>query len=433
MSPQDNVACRKDSKDSDFGTIKNNKGTYTAIDAAEKSSKSHHKRFRANRDKKALSVGTALPSVSDDTSCSSLLSEISKTLTAPNLLSYATPPPSSLVRPTELKSTSSKDELVGDQLDLPDEVIIQNDNKLSESVDVPLPTKFNPTRKSVSFLWRMLGRAKPSCHANIYVVSIQEISKIDHDYIEVRKGQHLKALYRVADKIFIETPSLEQGFVPYTSCRLSRKHYGSQSTLMQLSYLRLYPESPDGIDILPTQQIPSIKMVAMRSYLPSSQEEIQTQDNQTFTILYCDSAWIYAINENSGGLLPRSVCVLSQESQAFFKRWQLMSNHPFQSDFIMKYDEVRPAILDENPVSVASLIQKTPSKVGKIFTIVQNFVPTSPTTSNFTIRKGLRVKVVEESGQLVCVTTKTGVSFWIPNSHVRPARKSSVADKFVHS
>ncbi len=361
----------------------------------------------SSKAKRALSIGATLP---DSVNGSSLLSEISKTLNSKlSCESDATPPLTTITK----QSVSERGKPLEDPA-LQDTGLVQKSSRTIEDMSVVVP--------AVSFLWRILGRARPTCQASIHVVSIQATSKLSDGDIEVRKGQHLKALYRVSEKVFVETPSLLQGFIPYSSCRLSRKHYGSHSNLLQLSYIRLYPESPDGIDILPNESIPSITMAAIKNYLPeaATHEELRVRSGQVFTALYCDSAWVYAVCENHGGLLPRSVCVLSKQSQIFFKQWQV-TEQLFQSDYIMKHNEARPAILNENPVS-----QKISSKVGKFFTIVQNFVPTSPSSGNFTIRKGLRVKVVEESDQQVCVTTKSGVSFWIPQNHVRPARKSSI-------
>lgn len=288
-----------------------------------------------------------------------------------------------------------------------------------------------PPSKSVSFLWRVLGRARPAYPANIHVVAIQATPKLNDDDLEIRKGQHLRALYRVAEKVFVETPSLSQGFVPYSSCRLSRKHYGLNSNLIQLSYLRIYPETPDGIDILPPESIPRIIMVAIKDYSPRiTHEELRVQTGQVFTILFCNSSWVFAAcGGKYAGLLPRSVCALSHESQNIFEQWQ-GSQQGFQSDFIIKHNKPRPIILDKDPIHTPILQvtgdKRASSKVGKFFTIVQNFVPTIPSSGNFTIRKGLRVKVVEENEQQVCVTTKSGFSFWIPPNYVRPARKSSV-------
>lgn len=376
---------------------------------------------RTSRDRKALSLVTA----EDIFGPSSLLSEITKTLKVSNLLScepdITTAPSSKFVQQTESKYADDKDQSVGY-----DEVFLQDSCPAEH---------FQPTvasEKSVSFLWRVLGRARPNFHANIYVVSIQATSKTGKGGVEVRKGQQLKALYRESDQVFVQTLCSEQGFVPYSLCRLSRKHYGPQSKLIQLSYLRLYPQSPDGIDTLPVDQIPRIEMMASRTYVPSSHEELYAEIDQTFTILYCDTEWIYASNGKSSGLLPRLTCNLSHDSKKHFEQWDLKIQ-PFQSDFSMKYDNAKPQILNKSPVPVSSSVQRTGSKVGKIFTIIQNFIPTSPTSGTFTIRKGLRVRVVEEITNQVRVTTKTGTSFWIPQNHVRPARKNSAADKFVHT
>ena len=379
------------------------------------------------RNRKALS----LVSTRDVFEQSSLLSEITRSLKVSNLLSYesiAAVAPSTQIEP---KSPNGNEESLG-SLSLHDEVFLQDVGSHGASAtEVAQPN--DSSEKSVSFLWRVLGRARPDSHANIYVVSIQAISKSGKDGVEVRKGQQLKALYRELDRVFIQTPCFKQGFVPYSMCRLSRKHYGLQSKLIQLSYLRLYPQSPDGIGTLPVDQIPRIKMVAVKGHIPSSHEELSAVINETFTILYCDTEWIYASSGKCSGLLPRFTCDLTQDSKRYFEQWD-QKDQPFQSDFIMKYDEARPRILEETPVR-ANLIQKTGSKVGKMFTIIQNFVPTStaPTSGTFTIRKGLRVRIVEESAKQVRVTTKTGTSFWIPQNHVRPARKNSVADKFVQA
>ena len=367
-----------------------------------------HEEARANRDKKALSLGTALPSDSN------LLSDIMQV----SNISFSSIP----------SSGSRRLKLLHDDIFGPGSSELGSSEPSRDTQPV---VDISPPTKSVSFLWRILGRARPDCHANIYVVAIQAISKASQEDVAVRKGQHLKALYRVSDKIFIETLSMEQGFVPYSLCRLSRKYYGSQSKIFQLSYLQLYPQSPDGTGALPMETIPKIEMVAVRNYFSSSNEELCVQSSQIITILYCDSEWIYATNGNSSvGLLPRSVCELSQDSRVTFKKWN--QSDLFQSDYIIKRNQDRPAILDENPVLVSSPIHKTSSKVGKIYTVIQNFIPSLTAGSAFTIRKGLRVKVIEEGGQLVHVTTKSGAAFWIPPSHLRLARKNSVADKFVH-
>lgn len=370
-----------------------------------------HEEARANRDKKALSLGTAL--LSD----SNLLSEIAQV----SNISFSSIPSSGSTLTRRLKLNSSHSMLH-------DDIFPASSDSSEPSRDAQPAADISPPTKSVSFLWRTLGRARPDCHANIYIVAIQAISKASQEDVAVRKGQHLKALYRVSDKICVETPSMHQGFVPYSLCRLSRKYYSSQSKIFQLSYLQIYPQSPDGTDTQPMERIQKIEMVVVRNYFPSSHEELCVQSSQTITILYCDSEWIYATNGNSSvGLLPRSVCELSQDSKVIFKKWN--QSDSFQSDYIIRRNQDRPAILDENPVLVPILAHKTPSKVGKIYTVIQNFVPSLTVGSAFTIRKGLRVKVVEEGGQLVHVTTKSGASFWIPQNHLRLARKNSAADK----
>ncbi len=263
-----------------------------------------------------------------------------------------------------------------------------------------------------------MGRAKLECSAGIFVTSIQNIKKVKSDDIEVKRGQQLKALYRVSDRIFVESLSLDQGFVPYSSCRLSRKYYGTHSKLVQLSYVQLLSQPPDGVDILPSEFVPTISMIAVKNHVPSSHDEIQAQCGELFTALYCDESWIYVTNGKCSGFLPHSLCALSKDSQIIFQNWQL-DGQPFQSDFVLNFNASH---VDRNPLANA---KKYSNKVGKIFTVVQNFVPDSPKNSSFTIRRGLRVKVIEENDHSLCVRvrTKTGVSFWIPSSHVRPARK----------
>jgi hypothetical protein len=370
--------------------------------------------FRSNRTRKTMS----LVSTGDVFGKSSLLSEITKSLKVSNLLSYDS---------IESAAPTSKSfaQVEKDESSLNDEVFLHDNVPLN----IPAAEPSVGSEKSVSFLWRVLGRATPNSQANIYVVSIQAISKVGKEGIEVRKGQQLKALYRESDKVFVQAPCLEEGFVPYSMCRLSRKHYGSQSKLIQLSYLRLYPQSPDGIDILPTDHIPRIRMTAVRSHIPSTHEELSVESDQSLTILYCDTEWVYANSGRFSGLLPRFTCNLIPSSKRHFEKWD-QRIQPFQSDFIMRYDEPRPQVLEESPVPITA-VQRTGSKVGKMFTVIQNFVPVAPTSGAFTIRKGLRVRVVEESVKQVRVTTKMGTSFWIPQNHVRPARKGSVADKFA--
>lgn len=339
-----------------------------------------------------------------------MLSEIADKLKAPDLLSY------------ESTATSSHPPKGAGKVTYEN---LKNNQPFHAKV-TRFTGSISSQRKPVSFLWRLLGRANPTNNANIYVITIQDIPKVAIDDIQVRKGQYLKALYRVFDRVFTEASSRKQGFVPYSSCRVSWKHYGYQSAIAKLSYRHLYPECPDGIDLLPRGHSPEIKMVALEQHVPKSQEELQVNVGETFNTLYCDTDCVYASKGQHGGLLPRSVCALSQETAEIFKRWK-EQDQQFRSDFVIKLNETRPSILNESPVSMPK------SKVGKLFTIVQNFVPDSADSgSNFTIRKGLRVKVVKESGHLVCATTKTGASFWIPSGYVRPAkRKSSDANQFV--
>ena len=380
---------------------------------------------------KTHSLGT---SVQSETSTASLLSEISESLNVPDLLSCAD---DSAVSITPPKMPFSSSVAPG-----PSPIVTRVQSMLVPSARIAQSARYSlnlndqcnsspspdlPVKKSVSFLWRVLGRAGPDCSANIHVTPIYDVTKEQHDDVSVRKGQLLKALYRKDDRIFVETLSMEQGFVPYSSCRIARKYYGSKSSLLQLSYLQLYVQSPDGVDMQRAQHVPAMHMVVLRDHASSSKDELSVKTGDIVTCLYSDSDVIYGTCRKSSGIVPQVSCELVKKLQSLFKSWQLQ-NQRFQSDFVIRRSEVKPSVLDENPVTKTEVEnQACGSKVGKFFVVNQNFVPDSPHSSNFTIRKGLRVKVLEENRSHVCVSTKTGASFWIPCSHLRPARKNSDA------
>jgi len=381
---------------------------------------------------KARSLGT---SVRSEASTTSLLSEISESLNVPDLLSCVDEPVVS-INPSQVPSSS----LVAPG---PSPIVTRVQSMLVPSARVAQSARYSlnlndqcnsspspdlPMKKSVSFLWRVLGRAGPDCSANVYITPIYDVVKENHEELSVRKGQLLRALYRKDEWIFVETLSMERGFVPYSSCRIARKYYGSKSSLIQLSYLQLYVQSPDGVDVHQRpEHVPAIHMVVLRDHTSSSKDELSVKAGDEVTCLYSDSDVIYGNCGKSSGIIPQRLCELVKKLQPLFKPWNL-PNQRFQSDFVIRRSEGKPSILDKDPVTKAEVENLTSgSRVGKFFIVNQNFVPDSPHSSNFTIRKGLRVKVLEENRSHVRVSTKTGASFWIPCSHLRPARKNSDA------
>ncbi len=396
-------------------------------------------RRKANTiNKTQTKVQSLAQSAHSGASTSSLLSEISESLRCPDLLSCADDSAISVsprkVAPIQ-PGLSPMVTRVQSML-VPSASVVQNAryslNLNDQYYSSPSPDFLK--KKSVSFLWRILGRASPDCCANIFINPIYDVAKESEDDVSVKKGQLLKALYRIDERIFVETLSRERGFIPYSSSRISRKYYGSKSRIIQLSYLQLHVQSPDGLDIQPSELVPTVHMVAVREHTASSKEELALKVGDVFTCLYSDADVIYGTNGRCSGIVARESCELHKKLQPYFKSWQISNSQVLYTDFMIRRSEVRPSVLDENPVTKLEVENRNcSSRIGRIFTVTQNFVPDLPVSSNFTIRKGLRVKVIEENEKHVCVSTKSGSSFWIPFTHLRPARKNSDAESHFQS
>ena len=272
--------------------------------------------------------------------------------------------------------------------------------------------------------------------ANIHVAAIQTVHGVRKDELQVYSGQQLKALYRIARRVFVETQEERKGFVPYSCIRISRKYYGSSSSIVQLSYSQLYVQSPDGIEDYAINSLESkpsyteIEMVAIQDHTAVSRENLPVKCGDRVRVLYCDDSWVYGVSEDHwAGCLPRISCRLTRRSQAIFQAWN-NGKIPFQADFVVKFNESPPAVLRQKPVSLVDLPAHI-SKVGKVLTVTRSYIPNACNNNDITIRKGLRVQVLKADGELLKVTTKSGASFWIPSSYLRPARKTSDAKTFA--
>ena len=285
------------------------------------------------------------------------------------------------------------------------------------------------TCKSVGFLWRLLGRASAEWPARLCVAAIQTTHFCERGELLVRKGEQLTAMYRVSDSVFVESTQGERGLVPYQSIRVSRKTYSSSSKTVRLSYYQLYIHSPDGIDTRAATSLqsthPGIEMVSVRELTPTSQEDLALSRGDQIFVLYCDNEWVYGVDEDrTAGFLPRGACRLTRKSQALYQNW-INSQSPFQADFVIRFNEPPPPILRRNmlrkPTSLTSLSTNS-SKTREIMTVVRSYAPFIG-TSQLAIRKGLRVRVLKSDNDFCSVVTKSGSSFWIPSSHLRPACK----------
>ena len=283
------------------------------------------------------------------------------------------------------------------------------------------------TCKSVGFLWRLLGRANSEWPARLCVAAIQTTHFCKRGELLIRKGQQLRAMYRVSDRVFVESAQGDGGFVPYQSVRVSRKIYASGSKMVRLSYSQVYIHSPDGIDTRVATDSesppPGIEMVSVQEVAPATWEDLAVSCGDSIFVLYCDSEWVYGIAEDrTVGFIPRRACRLTRKSQTLYRNWT-DSQSPFQADFVIKFNEPPPPVLRRNmlrkPTSLTSLSTNS-SRVREIMTVVRSYAPFIG-TSQLEIRKGLRVKVLKSDNDFCNVVTKSGSSFWIPSSHLRPA------------
>ena len=225
------------------------------------------------------------------------------------------------------------------------------------------------------FLWRVLGRASQRWPALVHIVPIQSNQSGMRGF-GVRKGQQVRALYRVSGQVIVETDSNHLACIPYECCRISRKYYGSKSSLVQLSYSQLYTPIPDlppsTSNRSPLQTSPSktqhihmpIEMVAIQdSYdcLPLGEMNVDAGDK--LRVLYCDNQRVYAVKQNGeAGLLARSFCRLTRRSEKTYQKWVELTGSPFQADYPMKFNEKPPSFLTNGALLKELGASVTPAK-----------------------------------------------------------------------
>ena len=227
-------------------------------------------------------------------------------------------------------------------------------------VDHRLTHSTEPPREG--FLWRLLGRASQKWPAYVHIVCIQN-SQAGVGGVCVRKGQQVRALYRVSYQVIVETETNHMASIPYQCCRISRKYYGQSSSLVQLSYSQLYSPTLEVssliVDHSPVHAVHvhgaghhryshmPIEMVAIQDlYECNPLDEITVDSGDKLRVLYCDEKWVYAAKENrEAGLLPRNCCRLTRKSQKMYQKWIDTTCSPFQADFSAKFSEPPPSFL----------------------------------------------------------------------------------------
>ena len=258
--------------------------------------------------------------------------------------------------------------------------VSQSVNDLSDAVATPLGQLAvnDDGLPREGFLWRVLGRASQRWPAFIYVAIIQN-SQVGVRGFCVRKGQQVRALYRVSGQVIVETDTNHLACIPYECCRISRKLYGPRSSLVQLSYSQLYSPAPDIQPILsnklslcsataapPTARMHTpIEMVAIQDcydFVPVG--EINVDAGDKLRVLYCDEQYVYAVKENrEAGLIPRSFCRLTRKSEKMYQKWVELTQTPFQADYPIKFSEKPPSFirkLSEQGVGRSSGLTSTP-------------------------------------------------------------------------
>lgn len=243
---------------------------------------------------------------------------------------------------------------------------------LSDPLAAPLsqstPAESDEPREG--FLWRVLGRASQRWPASIFIVPIQN-SEAGIKGLCVRKGQQVRALYRVSGQVIVEMETNHLACIPYNCCRISQKYYGPNSTLVQLSYSQLYIPVPDAPGIVCNQSplhsmltsaagpgkghhghIP-IEMVAIQDcYDCKPLGELNVDAGDKLRVLYCDEEMVYAVKENGeAGLLTRSYCRLTRKSEKMFQKWVELTYSPFQADFPIKLNQKPPSFLTDGTLT----------------------------------------------------------------------------------
>lgn len=275
-------------------------------------------------------------------------------------------------------------------------------------------------RDTSSFLWRVLTRASEQWPANIFVVTICP-SRYENGDLRVVKGCKLVAMYKVGKQVYAMDCRGNKGFVPYSICRLSLTHY-RYIKAQSLAHVNLYLQSADGVDNSRPhgQSLPVIRMVAIQDHRAEHRGVLSVAVGDKLRALYCDEQWVYAVNQTGhAGFLPRTACRLTRKGQEVFKDW-IIPQRLFQSDFVVKYNEHVPDILMQRQAATMPVF-----KQGEFVIIEDSYISKESNVSEpVCLKKGLRVRLLEEKGDRLRVTTGPGVSCWLPAQYCTPCRNS---------
>ena len=228
------------------------------------------------------------------------------------------------------------------------------------------------------FLWRVLGRASQRWPALIQIVSIQS-NQSGMSGFGVRKGQTVRALYRVSGQVIVETETNHMACIPYECCRISTKYYGRNSKLVQLSYSQLYVPVLDGAtgvsNSTPHSSAASVAPGAKLQYINAPIEMVAIQDNyeclpldeinveagEKLRVLYCDHRRVYAVKENGkAGLLARNYCRLTRRSEKMYQQWVELTLSPFQADHPVEFGKKPPSFLFDGTLSELKPVRSKP-------------------------------------------------------------------------
>ena len=263
--------------------------------------------------------------------------------------------------------------------------------RVSHSMDDigdPMGTSLSQTKEISSddppregFLWRVLGRASQRWPALIHIVPILTNQPGMRGF-GVRKGQQVRALYRVSGQVIVETETNHLACIPYECCRISRKYYGPHSQLVQLSYMQLYvpvPDLPASVDNHPStsnaRSTPTasparhllihtpIEMVAIQdNYDRLPLGEINVDAGDKLRVLYCDEKRVFAVKENGeAGIIARNYCRLTRRSEKMYQKWVELTRSPFQADYPVKFGEKPPQFLFDGTLSELKEVRSKPT------------------------------------------------------------------------
>ena len=284
---------------------------------------------------------------------------------------------------------------------------------------------FKSQRKTSSFLLRVLTRASEQWSANVFIVTISANVSGRRGHLKADRGRKLMAMYKMGEQVYARDCHGNEGFVPYSICRLSLKHY-RHTEARKLAHTNLYLQSADGVDDdcdsigVTSHPLPVIRMVAIQDHKGDHQGMLPASVGDKLRALYCDDQWVYAINQTGRtGFLPRTACRLTVKGQEIFKEW-ILPQRLFQSDFVIKYNEPVPDILSRKQAVVMPTF-----KPGEFVVIEDSY--TSSESNNgkpVFLKKGLRFRLLEAKHGSLKVTTGPGVSCWVPSQFCTPCRSS---------